>query len=90
MSKYDAKETASWLKENPWTFPILCDGREVIERYGLLNEKALDRPERAGIPHPTTIIIDTEGFIRFKETWTDFRKRTSPATIIRELDKLND
>lgn len=61
----------------------------MIEGYGLLNEN-MKKPGREGIPHPTTIVIDEKGVIRFRETWVDFRKRTSPATIIQELDKLDD
>ena len=62
----------------------------MIEAYGILNEGALNRPEAAGIPHPATFIIDAEGFIRLKNVWEDYKKRTSPDIIIRELDKLND
>ena len=58
ISKYDATETASWLAENDWTMPMLVDGRELIETYGILNESALDNEDHAGIPHPTTVIID--------------------------------
>lgn len=41
-----------------------------------------------GIPHPTTVIIDREGKIRFIHVWVDYRQRTSPATIIEELKKI--
>ena len=87
MSKYDAEETASWLEENEWTFPILCNGRDVIEQYNLVNESQ-QRPGREGIPHPATIIIDPEGRVRFKNVWIDYKKRTPVGTIIEELDKL--
>ena len=90
VSKYDAEETASWVQSNDWTFPILVDGREVIEAYGILNESALSRPKAAGIPHPATFIIDTKGVVRFKNVWEDYKKRTSPETMLKELDKLND
>jgi peroxiredoxin len=88
MSKYDAEETASWLEENEWTFPILCNVREVIEQYNLVNESQ-QRPGREGLPHPATIIIDREGRVRFKNVWVDYKKRTPVGTIIEELDKLN-
>ena len=88
ISKYDAKETARWLSEEDWSFPLLCDGRAVIERYGILNEAALENPDHAGIPHPATFIIDREGIIRFKKVWINYRERTPPATILEELEKL--
>jgi peroxiredoxin len=87
ISKYDAQETATWLEENDWTFPILCDGREVIEKYRLLNENQ-QRPGREGIPHPTTVIIDREGRVRFKNVWVNYRERTPVETILEELNKL--
>ena len=37
ISPYDAAETASWLEEQNWSYPILCDGAPAIDAYGLLN-----------------------------------------------------
>ena len=84
ISKYDAEETASWLEENEWSFPILVDGQSVIEDYGLMNPDP-PRPAMAGIPHPATIIIDKDGTIRFINVWVNYRERTPPATILKEL-----
>ena len=84
ISKYDAEETASWLQENDWTFPVLVDGQAVIEDYGLTNPDP-PRPAMAGIPHPATIIIDKEGTVRFVNVWVNYRERTEPATILKEL-----
>ena len=88
ISKYDAKETASWLERNDWEYPILCDGEEIIKKYNLLNE-APQKPGREGLPHPATIIIDKDGKIRFVNVWVNYRERTSLATILAELDKLD-
>ena len=90
ISKYDAAETASWLEENHWTMPLLCDGREVIERYGILNEEALGNADHAGIPHPTTLIIDSAGVIRFKNIWVNYRERTPPSAMLALLEDIND
>jgi peroxiredoxin len=87
ISKYDAEETARWLEENEWTFPVLCNGSAVIEQYNLFNERQ-QKPGREGIPHPATIIINLEGSVRFKNVWVDYKKRTPLGTIIEELDKL--
>ena len=81
------EETASWLEEKNWSFPILCDGIDIIEQYKLINEKQ-QKPGREGIPHPATIIIDKDGTVRFKNVWVDYKKRTKVGTIIEELDKL--
>ena len=80
-------ETARWIEKNGWTFPVLSDGAEVIARYGLTNP-AVKRQEHRGIPHPATIILDKGGTVRFVNIWEDYRKRTSPETIVEELGKL--
>lgn len=90
VSKYDAEETASWLEEHDWTMPFLVDGRPVIELYGILNPAYLDNPDRAGLPHPTTVIIDKSGIIQWKETWVNYKERTSPATMLSILADIND
>ena len=41
-----------------------------------------------GIPHPATIIVDKTGVVRFINVWVNYRKRTSPATIIEELRRI--
>lgn len=87
ISKYDAAETARWLEENDWSFPLLVEGGEAIEAYGLTNPQ-VRREEHRGIPHPATVIIDTSGIVRFVNVWEDYRKRTSPETILEELKKL--
>ncbi len=87
ISKYDAAETSRWLQQNGWTFPTLCDGAEIIERYGLRNPQ-VSRPEHQGIPHPATIIVDKEGIVRFVNVWEDYRKRTPPETIVETLKNL--
>lgn len=66
---------------------MLCDGREVIERYGLTNPD-VSREEHKGIPYPATVVIDKNGIVRFLNVWIDYRKRTSPTTILEELKKL--
>ena len=87
ISKYDAAETARWLESNDWSYPILADGGPAIEAYGLTNPDTR-RPEHQGIPHPATIIIDKNGVVRFVNVWVNYRERTSPDTIIEELEKL--
>lgn len=88
ISRYDAKETASWLEANPRSFPLLVDGGDVVRRYDILNPVLDKKPGFEGIPHPATFIIDREGVIRFVNIWEDYKKRTSVQTILEELDKI--
>lgn len=87
ISKYDMEETARWLETQSWTFPLLCDGESVIDTYGLTNPD-VSRESMQGIPHPATIIIDKEGTVRFVNVWVNYKERTSPDTILAELEKL--
>lgn len=88
ISRYDAKETASWLESSAWSFPLLVDGGEVVRRYGVLNPVMDRKPGFEGMPHPATFIIDRRGIIRFLNIWEDYKKRTSLQTILQELDKI--
>ncbi len=65
-------------------FPLLSDpDHRVIDRYGLLNDKA-QRP----IPHPTTLVIDRKGIIRWRFTEVDYRVRPSNEDILKQITKL--
>jgi peroxiredoxin len=73
------------LKDNPgFNFPLLSDpDHRVIDRYGLLNDKA-QRP----IPHPTTLVIDRKGIVRWRFTEVDYRIRPSNEDILKQISKI--
>ena len=73
------------LKDNPgFNFPLLSDqDHRVIDRYGLLNDKA-QRP----IPHPTTLVIDRKGIVRWRFTEVDYRVRPSNEDILKQVSKV--
>ena len=87
ISKYGAGETRAWLSEHEWTFPILADGGPVIREYGIPNPDH-DGSEREGIPHPATIIVDTDGVVRFVNVWVNYRDRTAPDEILSRISGL--
>lgn len=67
-------------------FEILLDpGAETIRAWGLLNESS-DR----GIPHPTVVIIDREGVVRYALTDTDYTVRPASADLVDRLRALNE
>lgn len=73
------------LKDNPgFNFPMLSDpDHRVIDRYGLLNDKA-----QRIIPHPTTLVLDRKGMIRWRFTEVDFRIRPSNEDILKQVAKI--
>jgi peroxiredoxin len=54
----------------------------VIQSYGLLNE------QQDSIPHPATLVIDTEGQVRFLEINVNFRERPPTAKVVEVLQGL--
>ena len=85
----DPHEKALWLRdklkaEPGFNFPLLSDpDHRVIDRYGLLNDKA-PRP----LPHPTTLVIDRQGKIRWRLTEVDYKVRPSNEDVLKEIAKL--
>lgn len=66
---------------------LLSDAEhKVIDRYGLLNEKAAQRGRN--IPHPTTYVIDKTQTIRWKFTEVDYKIRPPNEMILAEIGKI--
>ena len=66
---------------------LLSDAEhKVIDRYGLLNEKAAQRGRN--IPHPTTYVIDKTQTIRWKFTEVDHKIRPPNEMILAEIGKI--
>ena len=66
-------------------FTLLADpDNAVINRYGVLNP---DSPRV--VPHPTTLIIDKDGVVRWKFIETDFRIRPTNEAILMALAELD-
>jgi peroxiredoxin len=62
-------------------FRFLSDpGHRVIDRYGVLNPD-----DERGIPHPTTLVIDRDGIVRWKFIETDYRIRPTNEMILEAL-----
>lgn len=66
-------------------FEILLDpDAETIRAWGLLNETS-DR----GIPHPTVVIVDREGIVRYALTDSNYRVRPPSADLVERLRHLD-
>lgn len=64
-------------------FRMLRDGgHAVMDRYGVFNpESSESRP----IPHPTLMVIDRDGVVRWRVTETDYRLRPVPEQVIEAI-----
>lgn len=63
-------------------YTLLTDeGHRVIDRYGVLNPD-----DERGIPHPTTIVVDRDGVMRWLVTETNYRMRPENETILEQLE----
>ncbi len=61
-------------------FPLLMDpDLEVMGRYGVVN---LDRPS---VPHPTVVIVDSAGVVRFFHLDENYRQRPPASTLLDAL-----
>jgi peroxiredoxin len=64
-------------------FPMLMDpDLATIKRYGILNEK------EGNIPHPTALIIDREGIVRYRRLDADYTVRPSNDELLKALQGL--
>ena len=78
-----ADKLEAMKKDMGLTFPHLMDpGSKVIQSYGFLNE------EDGEIPHPTTLVLDPDGVVRFLEINVNFRQRPPMAKVIEALQGL--
>jgi peroxiredoxin len=50
--------------------------------------KAYEVYNKDAIPHPTTIIIDKTGVIRFREVHENYKERTNVESILATLKQL--
>ena len=64
-------------------FTILTDkDHSVIDRYGLFNPS---ESKRRPVPHPTAMVIDQDGIVRWKFTEVNYRVRPENEDILRAL-----
>lgn len=69
-------------------FILLSDPEHaVIDRYGLLNQQdPRDRP----IPHPTTLVIDREGVVRWKFIEVNYKIRPTNELVAAALEDVQE
>ncbi len=56
-------------------------GSRTIDAFGVRNQQA-DEPRTRGIPHPGTVLIDSQGVIRAKLFYAGYMVRHDPKVIL--------
>ena len=68
-------------------FQLLADpDNAVIDRYGVFNP---DEARGRAVPHPTVLVIDKQGVVRWKFIEIDFRIRPTNEDILAALTELD-
>lgn len=64
-------------------FPTLMDpGADTIKRYGIL------KPGGDDLPHPTALVIDQKGVVRYKRVDEQYTVRPAAVELLEALRKL--
>jgi peroxiredoxin len=75
------------LSKHQITFPLLSDeGSKTIDAYGIRNPEGTGR--FAGIPHPTTFIVDEKGIIRAKLFHEGYKERHTSEELIQAVKQI--
>lgn len=83
MSSDDPAKLLKFRDNEGLEFPILLDPENRVSiSYGLLNE------ENPTVPHPTAIVIDTDGVVRYVRVDENYRVRPSPTELLTVLASL--
>jgi peroxiredoxin len=80
----DAKRMNSFRDGSGITFPLLVDADSAaIKAYGILNEK------QGEVPHPTVVVVDRDGVIRYFHLDEDYRVRPPAGEILDALTTIS-
>ncbi len=84
ISGDDADRLRSFAEERGIEFPILHDPEgSTFESYGILNET-----HRRTVPHPTVIIVDTEGVAKFVVSDDNYKVRPPTLAVVSAVERV--
>lgn len=73
----------------PLGFPLLSDLRsKVIDEYGLRDPAYAGQADN-GVPHPTVLVLDQKGTIRWMRIEDDYRVRPTNEDVAAALDSFD-
>ena len=66
-------------------FPVLFDDEsKTIDAYGIRN------PSYPALPHPTVVLVDKQGVVRFVHLDEDYRRRPPPDDLLAAVRALGE
>ncbi len=81
ISPDSASKLAEFATKEGIGFTLLSDeDMAVITEWGLIN------PSNPRVPHPTAVIVDADGVIRYMRQDVDYKQRPSSAELLEVLD----
>ena len=83
VSPDNAADLAKLREKLGLGFPTLSDADlATIRGYGILN------PKSGKLPHPTALVIDREGVVRYVRVDEDYKQRPPSAVLLAVLEGL--
>lgn len=85
MSPDPVSKLAVFKTKEGIAYPLLSDpDLEAITAWGLVN------PSSPKVPHPTAVIVDAGGVVRYFRQDVDYRNRPSIAELLEALDGITE
>ena len=75
---------AQYASKEGIEYTLLSDGdQRAIEAWGIVN------PKSPKMPHPTAVVVDGEGVVRYFRQDVDYKNRPSVGEILDAVEALN-
>jgi peroxiredoxin len=75
---------AQYASQEGIEFALLSDGDQVaIREWGIVN------PKSPKVPHPTTVVVDGEGIVRYLRQDIDYKKRPPIPGILEAVELID-
>lgn len=84
ISSEPPDKLASYASKEGIDYTLLSDGdQSAIRAWGIVNSKS---PK---IPHPTAVVVDSEGVVRYFRQDVDYTVRPSVSEILEAVDTVD-
>ena len=75
---------ASFASQEGIEFTLLSDGdQEAIKAWGIVN------PKKPTVPHPTAVVVDGEGIVRYLRQDIDYKNRPSVSEVLEAVELID-